>query len=157
MATEIERKYLVRDTQFLAGLEGEALSQGYLASDAGVSVRVRIAATGAWLTVKGPTRGLSRLEFEYAIPPEDARELIALAPNAPVEKTRFRIPHDDVIWEVDVFEGANAGLVTAEVELEREDQTFSLPPWIDREVSDDSRYANTSLAIHPYRHWSPEG
>ena len=154
MGTEIERKYLVQDTRFLADLEGVALSQGYLATGAGVSVRVRIAATRAWLTIKGPTIGLSRLEFEYSIPTDDARELLALAPNAPVEKTRFRIPHGDVVWEVDVFEGANAGLVTAEVELEREDQTFSLPPWIDREVSDDSRYANASLSIHPYGQWA---
>jgi CYTH domain-containing protein len=156
LATEIERKYLVRDAEFLEDLEGEALTQAYLASGNGVTVRVRIASENAWLTVKGPTHGLSRLEFEYSIPLDDARALLALAPNAPIEKTRFRIPEGDVVWEVDVFEGANAGLVTAEVELEREDQTFSLPPWIEREVSDEPRYGNASLSIHPYGQWSPE-
>ena len=154
MATEIERKFLVRDTRFLAAHLGEPLKQAYLASGNAVTVRVRIARTHAWLTVKGPTSGLSRPEFEYPIPLADARKLMQLAPHAPIEKTRFRIPREDVVWEVDVFDGANAGLVIAEVELEVEDQQISLPPWIEREVTDDPRYANANLALHPYGQWS---
>ncbi|MEE9253978.1 MAG: CYTH domain-containing protein [Pseudomonadales bacterium] len=157
MATEIERKFLVGDTAFLAGHVGKPLKQAYLASGNAIMVRVRIAGAQAWLTLKGPTVGRSRPEFEYEIPRSDARELMELAPHAPiVEKTRFRIPREDLVWEVDVFQGANAGLVTAEVELENEDQQIAVPPWIEREVTEDARYANANLALRPYREWSDE-
>jgi adenylate cyclase len=153
VAIEIERKFLVRDTDILQGREGEALRQGYLVIDVMLTVRVRIGDEQAWLTIKGPTAGRSRLEFEYPIPVADAEALLNLAPHPAIEKTRFRIPHEECIWEVDVFEGANAGLVTAEVELEREDQPVHVPQWVGTEVTGDPRYANASLAKHPYGQW----
>lgn len=154
MGIEIERKFLVGDTRFLAEHAGVPLQQAYLASNDAVTVRVRTAPAKAWLTLKGRSVGGTRLEFEYTIPLSDAEELMVLAPQPPVEKTRFRIPFDGLTWEVDVFEGANAGLVTAEIELEHEDQAITLPPWIEREVTQDMRYANANLALHPYREWS---
>ena len=119
MAVEIERKFLVARLPDLQGVEAEPMVQGYLRADAGGSVRLRITGAGAWLNVKGPGEGSRRLEFEYAVPPEDAREMLdALAVGHPVEKVRYRIEHAGYVWELDVFSGENEGLVIAEVELD---------------------------------------
>lgn len=154
MAQEIERKFLVADPDFLAGVPGSEISQGYLHSDARVSVRVRLKADQAYLTIKGPTDGISRAEYEYPIPVDDARPMLDhLCDRPPVHKTRYRVPHGRHIWEVDVFHGANAPLVLAEVELQSPEEVIDMPPWVGAEVSQDPRYFNSYLALHPYSTW----
>lgn len=155
MATEIERKYLVRDDSWRAQADqGVFYSQGYLSSDPKRSVRVRIAGEQAWLNIKSAVSPLRRLEFEYPIPAVDARELLHSAcPTAPVEKIRYHVEHRGHVWEVDVFEGANAGLVVAELELTDEQEAFARPAWLGEEVSDDPRYYNMNLTRAPYTQW----
>lgn len=157
MPREIERKFLVRTNAWSPGGLGNRLTQGYLARGSGCTVRVRISDDReAWLTLKGRSEGISRLEFEYQIPIADARELLALCDGPPIEKTRFRIDFGGTLWEVDVFHGANEGLVVAEVELDDETDDPPLPPWVGREVSRESRYFNSRLATAPYSTWPPE-
>ncbi len=116
-------------------------------------MRVRVVGEQAWLTIKGETVGATRLEFEYSIPRADADELLRLCAGPLVEKVRHRIELGGVTWEVDEFLGDNAGLVVAEVELQREDQQFPRPEWLGEEVTGDPRYFNSNLAIRPYREW----
>jgi CYTH domain-containing protein len=150
MGTEIERKFLVKgDAWKAAAAPGIRYRQGYLCSDKDRTVRVRVAGDQAWLTVKGLTRGSSRPEFEYPVPIADGRQMLDMCERPLLEKTRHRVDHAGLTWEVDVFEGDNAGLVLAEVELERADQPVDLPPWAGIEVTDDSRYYNVNLAKHP--------
>jgi CYTH domain-containing protein len=147
MAREIERKFLVRDASILAALAGEPIDQGYLAGRDGLTVRVRRIAERAYLTVKGPAEGISRDEFEYAIPLEDARLMLErYCAGQRLRKTRYRVPYAGQLFEVDVFSGALEGLVMAELELPDPDAPVSLPPWIGREVSGDRRYDNSALA-----------
>ena len=123
------------------------LRQGYLSSSAKATVRVRSKNDEQGvLTLKGKTEGISRSEYEYDIPIEDARELLAMAEPLVLVKRRHIVPFGGLIWEVDVFEGRHAGLVIAEVELESEDQAVVLPNWVGVEVSADERYFNASLA-----------
>lgn len=151
MATEIERKFLVADASWNDGSSGTRIAQGYLSADPDRSVRVRLTDGQAWITIKGRTTGISRPEFEYSIPPADAQKLLSLCLPGIIDKTRHRIPFGGHIWEVDVFHGANEGLVLAEVELAQESITPELPPWLGAEVSSDHRYSNSSLAKHPFR------
>ena len=156
MAIEIERKFLVVDDGWRDQVEDETrLVQGYLTEEARLTVRARIRGEMAWLTLKGASRGISRLEFEYPIPVADAETLLReLAVSPLIEKTRYCVRHGGRLWELDVFAGANAGLVLAELELERVDDAFERPDWLGTEVSDDPRYFNVNLARHPYRDWS---
>jgi CYTH domain-containing protein len=153
MAFEIERKFLVVGDDWRQG-SGTLLAQGYLNRDRDRTVRVRIAGDEAFLTIKGANAGATRAEFEYAIPPADARELLALSDGPIVQKRRRVIAHEGFNWEVDEFLGDNAGLVVAEIELQTEDQDFAKPDWVGREVTGDPRYYNSSLASHPYRLWT---
>ncbi|MGA7802547.1 MAG: CYTH domain-containing protein [Gammaproteobacteria bacterium] len=155
MATEIERKFLVCSDQWRPGANaGTAYRQGYLSSAPSCSVRVRIGNGQARLNIKSATLGVQRQEYEYPIPLEDGNELLDTLREGPlIEKTRYLVPYGDHVWEVDVFEGDNAGLIVAEIELSREDEPFERPPWIGDEVSDDPRYYNVSLVRHPYRDW----
>jgi len=154
MGIEIERKFLVRGDAWRAGRSGTPYRQGYLYADAGGSMRVRIAGERGWLTVKGRVEGATRLEYEYPIPVQDAAEMLErLCGGALIEKMRYRVPHADLVWEVDEFAGENAGLVIAEVELVREDQPVVLPTWVGQEVTGDPRYYNTRLAVQPYNRW----
>lgn len=152
MATEIERKFLVVGTKWRQGTE-VPFSQGYLNRDKERTVRVRIAGKVAFLTVKGITTGATRSEFEYQIPVADAEHLLKLSDGPVVEKVRRVIEHEGSTWEIDEFLGENAGLVVAEIELEAEGQAFTKPEWLGREVTDDPRYFNSSLATHPYSRW----
>jgi len=156
MGIEIERKFLVIGEAWRQG-EGEYLCQGYLNRDKQRTVRVRMAGAAgreqAWLTIKGASAGATRAEFEYAIPPGDARQLLALSDGPLVEKIRRRIAHGGLIWEVDEFLGDNLGLVVAEVELQRADQAVDLPDWVGREVTEDPRYFNSQLAALPFSRW----
>jgi len=152
VATEIERKFLVRGTQWRQGT-GTRISQGYLNRDKERTVRVRIAGDEAFLTIKGVTRGASRAEFEYEIPVTDAEQLLKLSDGPVIEKNRYVVVHDGSKWEVDEFLGDNAGLVVAEIELTSEEQPFSRPSWVGTEVTHDSRYFNANLASQPYSTW----
>lgn len=157
MGLEIERRFLVSGDGWRHGAEPGAVVQGYLSTDPRRVVRVRLADGGAFLTVKGPADGPVRAEFEYTVPPEDARELLALCGGDVVEKLRWRLRHGGRDWVVDEFGGANRGLVLAEIELEAADQPFALPPWIGAEVTGDHRYANVSLARCPWPGFAASG
>lgn len=152
MSTEIERKFLVRGTDWRQGAPVR-LRQGYLNRDKERTVRVRIAGSRAYLTIKGLTRGVSRPEFEYEIPLQDGEALLTLCDGVPLEKDRYTLQHAGATWEVDEFLGANAGLVIAEIELNDERQEFERPGWLSTEVTDDPRYFNSSLIAAPYRTW----
>lgn len=154
MGVEIERKYLLANDSWkdVAG-GGVRMSQGYLSRKRGRTVRVRIAGNDAWLTIKGAADGISRLEFEYPVPMDDAVQLLGLCEPSVIEKTRYRIPYGGFLWEVDVFHGENEGLVVAEVELEDAGERPDLPPWIGEDVSADRRYANSVLSQVPYSQW----
>ncbi len=155
MAVETERKFLVNGERWRCEATATALKQGYISDDTKVAVRVRIAGEQAFLTVKGAKSGISRLEYEYAIPLADAEELLAQLCQRPIiEKTRYTLDYRGLEWVVDEFAGDNAGLVVAEVELDREDQVFERPDWAGEEVTDDPRYLNVNLAKHPYRTWA---
>lgn len=151
MAQEIERKFLISDDGWKSSVESSArLQQGYLSTSAKATVRVRIYDDrDAVLTLKGKPEGISRAEFEYAIPLEDARELMAMAKPNIIEKRRHKVRFEAHIWEIDVFEGLHEGLILAEVEMQSADEHVVLPTWIGREVSDDDRYANASLSRNP--------
>jgi adenylate cyclase len=154
MASEIEHKFLVRDDSWRASVSGRrVLRQGYLTTGQDITVRVRTEGDRAWITIKGPTAGIRRAEFEYPIPPADADDLLTLCQGRVVEKTRHLVPHQSNLWEIDVFDGSNLGLVLAEIELSSESEPFELPAWVGPEVSDDRRYFNARLAIEPFSSW----
>ena len=154
MSLEIERKFLVIDPSVVHGHPSERLVQAYIAATDRATVRIRIAGEQAWLTLKGATKGISRRELEYPIPVADAELCLAeLCADGVVSKTRYRIPHAGHVWEVDVFDGTNAGLVLAEIELTAADEEFERPPWVGKEVSGDPRYFNSQLAEHPFSLW----
>lgn len=155
MATEIERKFLVTGEGWRAGAtDSKDYRQAYLANNRSCSVRVRIGAGAAHLNIKSATLGIERMEFEYPIALQDAEEMLAsLSVSAVVEKTRYFVPHGSHLWEVDVFTGANRGLVIAEIELRRGGEDFTRPPWLGADVSHDPRYYNVYLAEHPYTTW----
>ena len=154
MGIEIERKFLVTNTDWKQQGQGVHLCQGYICSDPGRIVRVRVEGEQAMLTIKGKTEGISRGEWEYPIPVQDARELLSgLCTQPLIEKYRYRILYQGLMWEVDEFLGDNAGLIVAEVELESESQAFSRPEWLGEEVSHDHRYANANLLKHPFCQW----
>ena len=152
---EIERKFLVAGP-FRGEVSGSThMVQGFLNSTPGRTVRVRIGGERAWITVKGPARGLTRFEWEKEIPAAEAECLLALCEPGIIDKTRHFIPSADGrhTWEVDEFHGDNAGLVVAEIELAAEDESFERPAWLGEEVTLDRRYYNTSLAKNPYKEW----
>lgn len=154
MALEIERKFLVANDDWRELAHGVAYRQGYLCADRERTVRVRIAGDKGYLTIKGPTKGIARSEYEYAIPLADACSLLdQLCPQPQIEKKRYAIRHCENIWEVDEFFGDNKGLIVAEIELEREDQSFERPGWIGAEVTSDPRYSNAALCAAPFNTW----
>ncbi len=153
MASEIERKYLVDTAVWTPRDQGTRYTQGYLSSAKERTVRVRREGERAVLTVKGPTRGVVRAEFEYAIPLADAEAMFELCEKPLIEKVRHVEQHGGRTWEIDVFAGDNAGLVVAEVELADEADAVDAPAWAIREVSDDPRYYNANLIANPYKNW----
>lgn len=155
MAKEIERKFIVDSDAWRAAAEtSKAIVQAYVAIDGDTSVRVRISdGAEARLTLKAGAAGITRDEFEYPVPLEDAREMVAASRGRLIEKTRHIIPLGGFVWEVDVFEGALAGLVVAEVEMRSEEDDPVLPPWLGREVTGDPAWTNAMLATDGW----PEG
>jgi adenylate cyclase len=153
MGMEIERKFLLRDESWRREAVGTSYTQGYISKEKDHTVRIRIAGEKAYITIKGAVEGISRPEFEYVIPLEDARELMKLCKGPLIDKTRYRIPFEGLVWEVDVFHGENLGLIVAEVELTDPDQRVVFPPWVGEEVTGDPRFYNSSLSILPFGRW----
>lgn len=154
---EIERKFAVKSTNFLANAkESYKITQGYLNTDKNRTVRVRIKGNKGFITVKGISSadGLSRFEWEKEIDIKDAEALLLLCEDFVIDKTRYIIPFDTVVFEVDVFEGANKGLVVAEVELESTEQQFEKPEWLGEELTGDERYYNAYLSNVPFSSWN---
>ncbi len=157
MPKEIERKFLVQKAPAWTSLPGTKYRQGYLNTTKERIVRVRTIGDQGYLTVKGLTVGATRLEFEYEIPVADADAMLDdLCERPLIEKRRYKVEYDDLVWEIDEFFGENDGLIVAEVELEREDQRFEKPPWIGEEVTGDPRYFNSNLVQHPYSEWETQ-
>ena len=162
---EIEAKYLVRGERWRGLGSSREIEQGFLSRDAERVVRVRVIDGEGYLTVKGSAQGLERIEFEYDVPVEDARALLQLCLPRRVRKIRHEIRHGGVLWEVDEFEGANKGLVLAELEFPPGEEAAAtherkrtieaeLPEWIGKEVSGEARYYNAVLSRRPFSEWS---
>jgi CYTH domain-containing protein len=156
MGQEIERKFLVEGESWRTG-PGTRIRQGYLRNEIGGTVRVRTKGERAFLTIKGSMTGITRPEFEYEIPLEDANQILdSLCLKPLIEKIRYEMRMGRFKWEVDEFLGENAGLIVAEIELEDENQDFPKPDWLGREVSGDIRYQNANLVKNPYSKWGKE-
>jgi CYTH domain-containing protein len=154
MAQEIERKFLVQKAVWRPRGVGVAYRQGYLSRAEDRVVRVRLAGETAFLTIKGRASNISRTEFEYPIPAEDARTMLDRLCERPlIEKTRYEEKIGEHLWTIDVFGGENEGLLLAEIELSAEDELFARPGWLGREVSDDPRYFNSELSKNPFGSW----
>ena len=151
---EIERKFLVKNDGWRGRAVGVKYRQGYIARTNDRTVRVRVAGNKGILNIKYRGTGISRNEFEYDIPLKEAHALLnGLDPGEIIEKTRYTFEDNGNIWEVDEFEGANKGLIVAEIELSSEDQDFVRPDWLGDEVSKISRYLNVELSKLPYTSW----
>lgn len=155
MALEIERKFLVRGDGWRGAVHASRrMRQGYLGAEGGkASVRVRVDDLDARLNIKAAVVGSARAEYDYPMPREDALEILRTLCIGVVEKTRHLLHHDGSLWEIDEFEGDNAGLIVAEIELDSVDADFARPDWLDEEVTDKQRYYNHALSMHPYRQW----
>lgn len=157
MAREIERKFLVENDSWKIGRQGLLCRQGYLVTAEDITVRVRVLGDEGYLTIKGRTEGISRDEFEYRIPVQDAEAMLdGMSRGGTVEKIRYHVEVNDFIWDVDEFLGENKGLVLAEVELEDEDQQPEFPDWLGQEVTGEVRYYNAYLAGNPFSTWKKE-
>lgn len=152
MATEIERKFLVEGDFLSEATSKTRIVQGYICSEMGRTVRVRIRDDKGYLTVKGAasSSGLSRYEFEREVPLEDAEQMLRLCEQESINKERYLVPYKGHTWEVDVFHGHNEGLILAEIELSREDEPFERPSWLGKEVTGDRRYYNSVLTRTPF-------
>jgi len=154
MGIEIERKFLLKNDTWRSLAKGTKYRQGYLNSTKERTVRVRTIDDRGYLTIKGPNKGATRVEYEYDIPEQDAMAMLDdLCERPIIEKNRYKINFSGLIWEVDEFFGENKGLVVAELELENEGQRFEKPDWIGDEVTGDPKYFNSNLVINPYIKW----
>jgi len=155
MAVEIERKFLLKNESWRdICSKGKKYKQGYLVGSELASVRVRLEAEKAFINIKSLTLGIVRSEYEYAIPVVDALEMLdKLCVKPLIEKIRYIVNIGKHKWEIDEFEGDNAGLVVAEIELENINEKFTIPEFIAEEVSDDPRYYNVNLVEHPFNKW----
>ena len=155
MAIEIERKFLVKKIPHDDIIYSHKIRQGYIAKNKDRVIRIRQKENEYYITIKGNKIGISRFEFEYTIPKDDAKILLEnFCQNKLIEKTRHYIENRGHTWEVDVFHGNNKGLIVAEIELGSENQTFHIPSWIDYEVTDQERYYNMNLLNRPFNQWT---
>ena len=157
MSLEIERKFLVDANLWVPSGAGSAMVQSYFFESLGGG-RVRLVGQTGFITFKGPPRDAARRvreESEFCVPRATAEDLLrsCCVPER-IEKVRYEVPYESHVWEVDVFQGANAGLVMAEVELKTADEPVDLPPWVLREVTEDPRYSNYELCRHPIQTWT---
>ena len=156
MAKEIERKFLIDINKWPENQKGILYQQGYLAiTDKGI-IRVRIKEKLSTLTVKSKSTGISRDEFEYEIPIDEAKNLLELCQNDIIIKTRYKVMCNNKLWDVDEFHGKNKGLWIAEIELKREDEKFEQPDWIKKEVTGNKNYYNAFLSMYPFLSWKNE-
>jgi adenylate cyclase len=155
MPQEIERKFLVRKEIWHALIKpaGTLIRQGYLSTGSGLAVRVRTYGGKGFITIKGNHSGITRDEFEYEIPLQDAEEMLRKFTPPMTAKIRYRVPFEGHTWEVDEFLEGNEGLIVAEIELGNADEGFGIPEWIGEEVSLDPKYLNASLALRPFTSW----
>ena len=155
MALEIERKFLVKGDYKQTAFKAVRITQGYLSSDPGRTVRVRVKGEKGFLTIKGlgNASGVSRFEWEKEIPVGEARELLKLCEPGLIDKTRYLVKAGAHTFEVDEFYGDNEGLTVAEVELAEEGEAFEKPAWLGEEVTGDGKYYNAMLMKHPYKGW----
>ncbi len=155
MGTEIERKFLVISDQWRSQAVGQLYRQGYIVAEPEKTVRVRIVGDRGYLTIKGKTTRITRLEFEYEIPLNNAEQLLDNLCQPPlIEKMRYTLAIGNLVWEIDEFMGENSGLILAEVELENEDQSIAKPDWVGEDVSQDIRYYNANLSKFPFSQWT---
>ena len=159
MAIEIERKFLVKDDTWRRNVRRSVhIRQGYFARTPLMRARIRIFDYQGFIALKSEPGVMTRYEFEYEIPKHEAEEMICRFSIEPiVSKTRHELQHAGLTWEVDVFEGANLGLVVAELELGDEAQVFEKPAWVGKEVITDRRYGNSNLARYPFVTWGADG
>ena len=159
MGVEIERKFLVDHDAWhkLDKPPGAHYQQGYILSDDNRTVRIRVTDNHSYITLKGRGTGFTRSEYEYEIPIPDGKEILTAFAENGTQKIRYRIPAGRFTWEVDEFLGDNEGLIVAEIELKSEQDEFEKPYWLAKEVTDDERYANSSLAVHPFKDWEHKG
>lgn len=154
MGVEVERKFLVKRELLSLPLQGQEMKQGYISGGNNTTVRIRIAGEKAFLTLKGKTVGISRSEFEYEIPKSDADQMLdEFCDGKVVKKIRYEVTFGNHLWEVDVFEGENSGLIIAEIELSHSEESFEKPQWLEKEVSGDKQYFNSYLLDIPYNSW----
>jgi len=154
LGIEIERKYLVKSDEWKLLGKKKYYQQGYLLIDRSRTLRIRIIDNFGFLTIKGSSIGISRSEFEYKIPVDDAKFMLENLCEKPlIEKYRSKIKLDEITWEVDEFIGENEGLIVAEVELKNKNQKFNIPDWIGEEVTGNSKYNNSYLVRHPFKKW----
>ncbi len=157
MGVEIERKFLVKDSLIFDSYTGKKYIQGYLPSNGLVGTRIRIAGDKGYITIKSAVVGITRAEFEYEIPLADADAMLRTLCNQPlISKVRYKIEYKGFVWEVDVFDGDNKGLILAEVELKSEDEKVDLPDWIEKEVTGKKRFYNARLINYPFCKWTEE-
>ena len=154
MAQEIERKFLTKSDAWRSQAIGRFYRQGYLSTVKERTVRIRTIRNEGYITVKGIAKGAARAEYEYEIPVKDANEMLDTLCEQPIiEKMRYEIEHNELIWLVDEFEGVNKGLILIEVELSDENQKIALPDWVGAEVTGDPNYFNSNLTRNPYLSW----
>ena len=155
---EIERKFLVDkyklidDIRSINIIDKFNIEQGYLCKDDGITVRIRIQNLTGFITIKGKTENISRDEYEFEIPIQDAKDLLKMCDKT-IIKGRTVVEYCEKHWYVDIFDGENKGLIVAEIELKDENEEFSSPSWLIKEVSDDARYYNSNLISNPYNTW----
>lgn len=153
MGVEIEKKFLLKNDSWRKDATGELYRQGYITSSP-VVVRIRTAGAKGFITIKGQLKNISRAEYEYGIPLEDANEMLdALCEKPLISKTRYQVFYAGRKWEIDEFYGENQGLILAEVEIENENDKVEIPDWIGEEVTHDRRYYNSNLVKNPYKNW----
>ena len=155
MPKEIERKFLVRGDFKAYAYQSFRIVQGYLSSVPERTVRVRMKGEQGYLTVKGKSdvHGVTRYEWEKEITLNEAEELLQLCEPGVIDKIRYLVKSGKHTFEVDEFHGENEGLVMAEIELETENENFTKPAWLDKEVTGDNRYYNAMLTKYPYTKW----
>lgn len=154
---EIERKFLVKSSDCLIGHKGTAYRQGYLSTETSRTVRVRLEGVKGKLTIKRKKKGIAGIEFEYNIPKSDAEFLLKYICKKPIiEKIRYKIKFEGLVWEVDIFSGENKGLKLVEVELSSHHQQIKIPNWVGAEVTNDRRFRNANLVSHPFSKWKNE-
>jgi adenylate cyclase len=156
MPIEIERKYLVKHELWnaLVKPKGEYYRQGYIVNEISKTVRVRATENQGFITIKGKTDDPAiKPEYEYQIPKAEAIELLDGFTEKNIEKTRYKIDYEGKLWEIDIFQGDNEGLIVAEIELNSIEELYQIPEWIDYEVTHDDRYFNANLSKNPFKNW----